>query len=122
MTASSEVQAPAVLPGGTRARRRADLLDFRAQFRRHLLHQQAHHAASVEELASHAPQLASDGMPVLLDRLGSALGRQQLPREVVRELMAELHAAALKRGLAKSGAAISASAVRFQARNVRSLA
>ncbi|HUE72502.1 MAG TPA: flagellar biosynthesis protein FlhF [Pirellulaceae bacterium] len=101
VTASSEVQAPAILKNTSRGSPRADLLDFRAQFRRHLFHQQAPGVPSVEELASHAPHLASDGLPVLLERLGKSLMRQQLPAEAAGNLIAELQDAAAQQGLVR---------------------
>jgi flagellar biosynthesis protein FlhF len=99
VTASSEVQAPAVLSETSRAFPRADVLDFRTQFRRHVLHQHAPGVPSVEELASYAPHLAGDGLPALLDRLKTMLLRQQLASEVVGGLIAELRSAAAEQDL-----------------------
>jgi|SRR5688572_11648602 len=56
VTASCEVQAPSRLPPlHSSPAARADLLDFRSQFRRHLLLERSGNAPSIEELATRVP-------------------------------------------------------------------
>ncbi len=98
VTASSEVQAPAILRSQQQHFPRADLLDFRSQFRDHLRRQQSGQVASVEDLISHAAQHARQGLPVLLQRIGKRLLRQQFAQGTVRCLMDELSDAAEHHG------------------------
>lgn len=94
VTASSDVQAPALLPAQAEPLPRADLHDFRSQFRDHLRRDRRGPSASVEELTGGAP---GDGEATFFDRIGRRLSEQHVDPDTVRQFIDSLYGSAHRR-------------------------
>ena len=98
VTASSQEQAPSVLRQADQRLPRADLLDFRSQFREHLRRQRSGRSSALEDVVRH-PIHGLEGLPSLLSRIGRQLAAQQIDPAATGLLIAELREMAELEGL-----------------------
>jgi flagellar biosynthesis protein FlhF len=99
VTASSQVQAPAILGDDEEQLPRADLLDFRSQFREHVRRQRGGRSSALEDLIPQPSHSLQHDLPALLARIGRRLAGQHIDPATASQLIEELRDAAELEGL-----------------------
>jgi flagellar biosynthesis protein FlhF len=98
VTASNQVHLPAILGGDDGRLPRADLLDFRSQFREHVRFKRGDRSSALEDLIPQ-PSWSQQELSSSLARICRQLAAQHVDPHFSEQLVGELRAAAEREGL-----------------------